>query len=966
METAVTELKPDEGNGFLSPSRQISHKQAFFRVTRHLLLRVLGISVTIFLGIFITAVVVNKYQALDDAVVAQIDLEVYSQLLERRMSGYYSSPGSYQQAVSELRFELSLERGLYLPFFSRHLRWTSKALRLDFGESTEFSTLADPVSAYLSNPDAYISGDDTSSRISAVILSRLPNTLLLVGVAYLITFLVGIPLALLLFRKAERWIDRLVSLLSPISSIPSWVLGIILVLLFALQLNLLPARGMYDTVNGMVNRSFWVVVRHALLPVSAILLSILFQMVYAWRTYFLLYANEDYVELARAKGLVDRMVERRYVLRPTLPYILTSFALLMVGFWQSTAALEYVFGWPGIGKLYIESLPFQYITPDGTIAIDPGDLIVTIGLVVVFAYLMGVTVFLLDILYAIVDPRVRLGRGGETLRGGVVGSRGGFTLLQEQKMVPGGPGSPKGSRIIQTDITLSWKFVFRHIDWPTIKVLGARWVRGFLQGFRDVPVTVSKIRMGFSSWWRTISGTFRSVKSAAREIIRIPAAVFGLFVILILVGGSIAAVIIYPYSELGRLWYVPETTDRVTVPDYAAPIWVNWFRKDKLPPMIFADSRDGKVSKVVQPGTSGNVEDITITFTINYPYGGFPRDLLLYIDSQYEQKKPFAYVTLVTPDGKEFLLGRFAVTPETSYSLEDDITKQDLTQIQADRGISSDDSEGTVASLLFADLSSERLVAMKGTYQLRIDGLFFEEGNDMDAELVLIGQVYGAAGTDYARRDLLIPLLWGMPFALAYGLLGALVTTILSMVLAAMGVWFGGWVDRLIQWLIEVTMILPVVAIAVIVYIFIEVDIWILLTVVVLLNVFGTPTKSFRAAFLQVKNLPYMEAAQSYGASSGRIILHYMVPRIVTVLIPQLVSLIPSFVFLEATLGLFGIYSKYPTWGRVIYDALQSGISWGSRFWVLEPISLLLLTGLGFAMLGFALERVLNPRLKDV
>jgi len=351
---------------------------------------------------------------------------------------------------------------------------------------------------------------------------------------------------------------------------------------------------------------------------------------------------------------------------------------------------------------------------------------------------------------------------------------------------------------------------------------------------------------------------------------------------------------------------------------------------------------------------------------LDYPYGGFPRNLLLYFDSEYEQKKPFAFVTLLTPDGREFLIGRFAVTPDTHYSLEEDITKQDLAQIQADKGIASVGAEETVASILFADLSSEEPAAMQGTYQVRIDGLFFEEGNDMDVELVVVGQVYGAAGTDYMRRDLLIPLLWGMPFALAYGLLGALVTTILSMSLAAMGVWFGGWVDRLIQWLIEMTMILPVVAIAVIVYIFIGVDIWVLLTVVVLLNVFGTPAKSFRAAFLQVKNLPYIESAQTYGASSGRIILRYMVPRIVTILIPQLISLIPSFVFLEATLGLFGVYSNYPTWGRVIYDALQNGITWGSRFWVLEPISLLLLTGLGFAMLGFALERVLNPRLKDV
>jgi peptide/nickel transport system permease protein len=94
-------------------------------------------------------------------------------------------------------------------------------------------------------------------------------------------------------------------------------------------------------------------------------------------------------------------------------------------------------------------------------------------------------------------------------------------------------------------------------------------------------------------------------------------------------------------------------------------------------------------------------------------------------------------------------------------------------------------------------------------------------------------------------------------------------------------------------------------------------------------------------------------------------IMKYLVPRIIPVLVPQLVALIPSFVFLEATLGLFNIKSYYPTWGRVIYQGLSQGALYGSRFWVLEPLALLLLTGLAFAMLGAALERVLNPRLLE-
>jgi peptide/nickel transport system permease protein len=72
-------------------------------------------------------------------------------------------------------------------------------------------------------------------------------------------------------------------------------------------------------------------------------------------------------------------------------------------------------------------------------------------------------------------------------------------------------------------------------------------------------------------------------------------------------------------------------------------------------------------------------------------------------------------------------------------------------------------------------------------------------------------------------------------------------------------------------------------------------------------------------------------------------------------------------VFLEATLGMFNVFDpRYPTWGRVIYESITRGALWGgSAYWVLEPISLLLLIGVSFALIGFALERVLNPRLQD-
>jgi len=139
--------------------------------------------------------------------------------------------------------------------------------------------------------------------------------------------------------------------------------------------------------------------RHLILPVIAWLISGFFAGVYGYRTFFLIFSMEDYVELARAKGLTSREIERRYVLRPTLPNIITNFALTVIGLWNGATILETVFNWPGIGRLIYQAVGL-YDSP------------VIIGTTVINAYLLAVTVFLLDFIYALVDPRVRVGSGG--------------------------------------------------------------------------------------------------------------------------------------------------------------------------------------------------------------------------------------------------------------------------------------------------------------------------------------------------------------------------------------------------------------------------------------------------------------------------------------------------------------------------------------------------------------------------
>ncbi len=131
--------------------------------------------------------------------------------------------------------------------------------------------------------------------------------------------------------------------------------------------------------------------------------------------------------------------------------------------------------------------------------------------------------------------------------------------------------------------------------------------------------------------------------------------------------------------------------------------------------------------------------------------------------------------------------------------------------------------------------------------------------------------------------------------------LAALGTTITTLVIAAIGTWYGGWVDELIQRITEVNSVLPFLPILIMIGTFYSRSIWLILGATIVLSIFGLGIKNFRAIFLQIKESPYVEAAKAYGASDGRIIIRYLTPRVIPLLIPQLVTLVPSYVFLEAS-----------------------------------------------------------------
>lgn len=446
-----------------------------------------------------------------------------------------------------------------------------------------------------------------------------------------------------------------------------------------------------------------------------------------------------------------------------------------------------------------------------------------------------------------------------------------------------------------------------------------------------------------------------SIKRFFVEISHYPSAVIGLVLIFALVIFSIYVVIALPYNEAISLWRGDENIWYKT-PKNAQPRWMNWFLTEDLPETFSFNSAGGEGTKTEE--FSNGTNKIFISFPFEYNSEIFPQELTIYFTSKFQQKEPFVSIKVLTPDGREIRVGSFAVGSAQTYRFSQDQKLQ-----RRLRGNSPEQG-------IFMNLEAEdpQKVAVPGKYELQIEGVAFEEGSTVDAEFIVYGNVYGWAGTDHRRRDLSIALMWGAPIALTFGLLAALGTSVTTMIIAAFGTWYGGWVDEVIQRITEVNLILPFLSILIMIGTFYSRSLWVMLMAVIALSIFGGAIKGFRAVFLQIKESPYVEAARAYGASNTRIVMQYLVPRIIPLLIPQLVILIPANVFLEATLTIIGVGDPVlPTWGKLIFDGFRNGaLLQGQYYWVLEPAVILLITGLSFAMVGFSMDRIFNPRLRGV
>lgn len=344
---------------------------------RKVLFRAGGMVITFILLLLLLGVILGATGFSDKMLRSTINEELRG--VRQTLAQSIRDPNDLERVLAAKKKELEEVHGLNTPWYQRLPQNIYSVVKLDLGESKTLRSFSG------------------SSKISTIILERIPNTLLLMLTSFVIVSIVGIVAGVWSATHAGGKIDKLLSFFAiGTNALPAWWLGILLISLFAIKLNLLPSSGMYSAPppEGGLPR-FFDLIKHAVLPVISLTLVSIGPYIYTIRQVTIKVAQEPFVAFARARGLSEWRVRSRYILRVASPTIITGLVLGLVGSFSGAILTETVFNWPGMGRLYADAM------------LGTPDIGIIVALTVIYAALYLVARFLLDICYILLDPRVR-------------------------------------------------------------------------------------------------------------------------------------------------------------------------------------------------------------------------------------------------------------------------------------------------------------------------------------------------------------------------------------------------------------------------------------------------------------------------------------------------------------------------------------------------------------------------------
>lgn len=289
----------------------------------------------------------------------------------------------------EVKEKMREALGLGRPWYIRYVLWLKQFFWVEPLYWTD-----QMLGTYFSEGMQRVISFQSRSPVFDVIVQRVPQTLTVVGMSYIVGVMIAIPIGILSAYKQYSWFDQLGTFVSMVGfSMPTFFTGVVLIIIFGVKLQWFPS--VYDTTHQVTDwSSFLVQVRQMIMPVTVLALYNAAQISRFMRASMLDNLGQDYVRTARAKGLGERKVVLKHVLRNSLIPVVTVIALGLPTVFGGAIITEQVFKVNGLGQLLIS-------------AIHANDIPMVLTLTFIFAILIVTFTLIADVLYGVLDPRIR-------------------------------------------------------------------------------------------------------------------------------------------------------------------------------------------------------------------------------------------------------------------------------------------------------------------------------------------------------------------------------------------------------------------------------------------------------------------------------------------------------------------------------------------------------------------------------
>lgn len=462
----------------------------------------------------------------------------------------------------------------------------------------------------------------------------------------------------------------------------------------------------------------------------------------------------------------------------------------------------------------------------------------------------------------------------------------------------------------------------------------------------------------------------------------------GIIILVFLVGVSIYTVTSIPLTSF-RQWNSPSYW--VDYPASAAPAWTNvgLFGPTAAVHTILTPESGHEISDYTHRG----IHIVSKAFSTNFEYDSYPSYFTIPYSVRYGEIPPVLEINVTRPDGLEFRIYYSSLPSNTVLENEAGTSKNHSQETSAQLGQQPTEEQSVYSSRVFStdrdisnnlrqyttlfnyspDVTQPQVMIfsdtkeneiLKGPYTFKLTYYFFDEKDIVEeARVILGGTVYGLLGTDAFRRDLAIGILWGTPVALFIGLTVAVGTSLIAMIYGLTAGYKGGRVDEVMMRINDFFISLPVFILLILISVRYGLNIFL---IVVLLILFGWAggARLTRSLSLQIKNLQYVEASKMMGESDMKIIFRHIIPQLLPLIFATIAYSVPGAILAEAGLSFLGLSDiTIPTWGKILNEAYAaSATTLGMWWWIIPPGLMIGLTGLSFALIGYTLEGITNPR----